>query len=50
MKIQKFILLSQTFCTKFKNLSWWDDIEKKFKKYGFQPPQVKTISPILELI
>jgi len=26
------------------NLSWWYDIEKKFKKYGFHPPKVKTIS------
>ena len=26
------------------NMSWWFDIEKKFKKYGFQPPKVKTIS------
>lgn len=32
------------FAQNIKNLSWWYDIEKKFKKYGFQPPKVKTIS------
>ena len=25
-------------------MSWWFDIEKKFKKYGFQPPKIREIS------
>ena len=32
------------FAENVRNLSWWYDIEKKFKKYGFQPPKIKTIS------
>ena len=26
------------------NISWWYDLEKKFKEYGFLPPKIKEIS------
>ena len=46
-KIKKFKNLffhPYHFSSYIKNMSWWFDIEKKFKKYGFQPPKIREIS------
>ncbi len=32
------------FSSHVKNKSWWNELEKKFKKYGFQPPKIKELS------
>ena len=46
-KIKKFKNLffhPYHFSSYIKNISWWFDIEKKFKKYGFQPPKIREIA------
>ena len=46
-KIKKFKNLfyhPHHFSTYINNMSWWVDLEKKFLKYGFQPPKISEIS------